>query len=273
MAQNFSVLRVMRAARRVVWVLLALMLTACGGGEATPDAPAVAVKALVTVEIPPTLNAQERMATRMAAPTTPTDPPPTATYTPTPYIGVFIGAADVDTGGAPMMPQNPDAAPTEIGLCTVATDAAFGELWRRDASLVRRLGCAIQERFGFDGAVQVFERGVMYRRSSTNEVWAISPGRVTGGRYWYTNQVPIGGAITGITPPQQGQRIPVDTFGAVWSSNPPVQEALGYGITPEQTADLNIQRFEGGTLFLDVTVGQVFVLLVNGDAYGPFSLD
>jgi len=257
-------------------LMLVMGLAACSSGDSPPtDAPAVALKVLVTVEIPPTLSVAEQLATQQAAATAP-PPPPTATPTPTPYIGVFIGEADPAQGGVPLLPQAVTAQPTEnAGLCSVATDPAFGEVWQRDPSVVRQMGCAIQERFGFDGKVQVFERGVMYQRNSTNEVWAVSPGRISGGRYWYTNQIPTagGGIGFGLPAPQEGQRIPADVFGAVWSTNPPIQEAIGYGITPEQTADLNIQRFDGGTLLLDVTVGQVFVLLVNGDAYGPFGLD
>ncbi len=266
--------------RRLVMVLMLVIgLAACSSGDSpSTDAPAVALKVLVTVEILPTLSVAEQLATQQAAATA-TPPPPTATPTPTPYIGVFIGEANPAQGGVPLLPQAVTAQPTEnTGLCLVATDPAFGEVWRRDSSLVRRMGCAIQERFGFDGKVQVFERGVMYQRSSTGEVWAVNPGRISGGRYWYTNQIPSAGGAVGLgmpapPAPQEGQRIPADVFGTVWSANPPIQQAIGYAITPEQTADLNIQRFDGGTLLLDVTVGQVFVLLVNGEAYGPFGLD
>lgn len=262
--------------RLVIFIVLLMALTACSGGDApATDAPSVALKVLVTVEIPPTLSVAEQLATQQAA-ATPTPPPPTLTPTATPYVGVFIGEANPAQGGAPLLPQDVTAQPTEnVGLCVLSADPAFGEVWQRDPSVARQMGCAIQERFGFDGKVQVFERGVMYLRSSTNEVWAVSPGRISGGRYWYTNQIPVagGGIGLGLPAPQEGQRVPADTFGAVWGTNPPIQQAIGYAITPEQTADLNIQRFDGGTLFLDVTVGQVFVLLVNGDAYGPFGLD
>jgi len=50
-----------------------------------------------------------------------------------------------------------------------------------------------------------------------------------------------------------------------------VRDALGYATTAEQDIGVNLQRFEGGTLFKDVTVGQVFVLLVDGRAFGPYS--
>lgn len=256
--------------RLIAGLLAALLaLTACGGDAPTPTAEAVAVvRVLVTVDVPPTLSAAERAATLAALPPTPTVAPPTPTPTETPYIGVFIGEARAPESNLPPMNVEPTPQPTEAGVCTIPTDPAFGEVWKRDASLVRRLGCAIQERFGFAGGVQVFERGVMYRRQSTNEVWAINPGRVTAGQYWYTNQVPLLSTQGIFAPP--GFRVPVDVFGAVWAATTDLRDALGYAITPDQVADMNIQRFDGGTLFLDVTVGQVFVLLVDGDAYGPF---
>lgn len=251
--------------------LTVAVLAGCGAGEppaAETLAPAVVARQIVTVDVPPTLSRAERIATQQARPTTPTEPPPTPTLTPSPYIGVFLGAAE--SGNLPpMQPVIPTAfVELDAGACVIPPDAVFGDAWRRDASLVRQIGCPIQERFGFAGSVQVFEQGVMYRREQTNEVWAVNPGRLGAGRYWYQSQVnPL--TLEGVTAPT-GQRVPVDYFAAMWAGVPGVRAALGFGITPEQVADLNIQRFEGGTLLLDVTVGQVFVLLANGDAYGPF---
>jgi hypothetical protein len=198
-------------------------------------------------------------------------PPPTPTPTETPYIGEFLGEAQQDNL-PPIIAIVPTALPDEAGdgtqTCSVSIDPAFGDGWRSTPTITRTLGCPIQERFGFAGNVQVFERGVMYRRTETNEVWAVRPGSIQAGQYWYISQPPTVSASGQLAP--EGLRIPTDTFGAVWLSNSEIADQLGYAITPEQVADLNVQRYEGGTLFLDVTVGQVFVLLVNGDAYGPY---
>jgi hypothetical protein len=130
------------------------------------------------------------------------------------------------------------------------------------------VGCPLQERFGFDGNVQVFERGVMYHRVDTNEVWAIRPGNSGTGKYWYVNQ-PAPMAMDGLIPPP-GLRTPGASFGAAWLTNTEINTGIGYATTPEQAADLNIQRFDGGSLLLDVTVGQVFLLFDDGDAFGPY---
>lgn len=252
--------------------LSVILLTACQTtSPPTQEAPVVAIKQLVTVEIPSTLSPSERLATR-AANASPTPPPPTPTPTETPYVGVFLGEALPEAGGAPvvaLLPTTPvDEVADGVPRCFIPVDPAFGEGWKTNPTVTRNMGCPIQERFGFAGNVQVFERGVMYRRTETNEVWAVRPGSIEAGKYWYVGQPPTISA-SGLVAPE-GLRIPTDTFGAVWLSTPEVSEALGFATTPEQVADLNVQRYDGGTLFLDVTVGQVFVLLVNGDAYGPY---
>jgi hypothetical protein len=264
--------------RRALAMALMLSMALAGCDAVAPAAPTlmpvVAVKQLATVEIPPTLNAAERAATRAALPTTPTAPPPTLTPTVTPYIGVFLGEARPDSANvAPIV----EALPTESSLetvgeggipCALPIDPAFGDGWQRNPVIPRALGCAIQVRFGFAGDVQVFQRGVMYRRRETGEVWAVRPGSVEAGEFWYVGQPPTVSA-SGLLAPE-GLRVPSDAFGGVWLSDSRISEGLGYAVTPEQAADLNIQRFEGGTLFLDVTVDQVFALLVDGSAYGPY---
>ncbi|MBC8098894.1 MAG: hypothetical protein H7Y11_05590 [Armatimonadetes bacterium] len=257
-------------ATRYVGLLLLLLTMACTPQPVAPTSVAiVAVKQLATVAIPPTPDAAQREATRRALPTTPTNPPPTATATPTPYIGVFLGTpGENDSAILADVSQATRVFDDGNDTCAIPYDVAFGEGWRSNVAVLRRVGCPLQERFGFVGAVQVFERGVMYRRQDTNEVWAVLPGSIGTGQYWYANN-PALLPLPGVSAPP-GLRVPADAFGAVWLSTPEVQTALGYATTPEQTADLNLQRFDGGSLVLDVTVGQVFILFDNSDAFGPY---
>lgn len=252
-------------------VMAALALVGCGGTTPTaPDpgvTPVAVVRVLVTVELPPTLSRAERLATRQAQPVTPTALPATATPTETPYVGVFLGEARGDND-VPLMVQ-PTAPPVDsAGNCAIAIDPAFGTSWQDDPNVSRRIGCALQERFGFAADVQVFEGGVMYRRQDTGETWGIQPSGTNAGRYWFTS-TPIELIMPPLVPPD-GLRLPSEVFQGLWISEPTLQSALGYARTPQQAADLNIQRVEGGTLVLDVTIAQVFILLDNGDAFGPF---
>ncbi|HEX2621266.1 MAG TPA: hypothetical protein VHL11_14005, partial [Phototrophicaceae bacterium] len=255
--------------------LILISTTACtpsGAATSEADTVVVAVKQLATVNIPPTPDAAQREATRRALPVNPTVPPPTATYTSTPYIGIFLGTPNANDNGVPMVDAGV-GAPTnvldpQIGGCVVPFDPAFGTGWQSNPSVVRRIGCPLQQRFGFAGNVQVFEHGVMYQRIDTNEVWAIEPGDIGAGKFWYVNQ-PLAIVPDGIQAPA-GLRIPANSFGSVWLTNGEVSKTLGYASTPEQTADLNVQRFDGGSLLLDVTIGQAFILFDDGDAFGPY---
>jgi len=253
-------------------IVLCLLLAACGGQTpetiTTSSTSVAIVRVLVTVELPPTLSRAERLATRQAQPMTPTAPPPSATPTETPYIGVFLGEAQGDADVPRISPPTIAPTPTQEGGCAVLIDPAFGTAWRQDPSIARRIGCALQERFGFAADVQVFERGVMYRRQDTGEIWAIVPAQLSAGRYWFAASAPQVIPLPVSVP--EGLRPPSDVFLPIWLSDPTLQTALGYARTPQQVADLNVQRVEGGTLFLDVTIAQVFLLLDNGDVYGAF---
>jgi len=263
---------VRRSATVLILTLGALLLGACADAVAsvTPEDPPVQlVRRLATVDLPPTLSVIQRQATRQAIPSTPTLAPPTVTPTGTPYVGVFLGEAQIDIDLPRQQPSTPSLDVTETtDACAIPFDPVFGTVWRENPSISRRVGCALQERFGFAADVQVFERGVMYRRQDTGEVWAIQPGQVRPGRFWYTN-VALLPAPVNIAPPE-GLRAPSELFLGLWSSDSTLQQALGYARTPQQTADLNVQRIEGGTLILDVTISQVFLLLDNGDSYGPY---
>lgn len=265
-------------------VLLVLFLAACAENGSPSDDPlaqqisdspptAVAIVRLIaTVDLPPTLSSAEKMATRQAIPQTPTAAPPTATPTETPYVGVFLGPAEQDVS-LPRIETEPTVfaeatASDPTAACAIPIDPVFGTAWQQNPSVARRVGCALQERFGFGADVQVFEDGVMYRRQDSGEVWAIHPDQVRAGRFWYTN-LPLIPAPIVLTPPE-GLRPPSDAFIGLWTSDPLLQQTLGFARTPQQVADLNIQRIEGGTLILDVTITQVFLLLDNGDAFGPY---
>jgi hypothetical protein len=260
------------------FALQALLLFAACQPEASeqvlPTGAEVAAKRLATVGPTSTLSPQEMQATE-AVRRPPTEPPATPTPTATPYVGIFLG--EVEFGEFDQLSVDPVhlPVPTRQSIhalfqdCELPPDNVFGTAWTTERSALTGLGCPIQASFGFTGNVQIFERGVMYLNEGSSEVWAILPGSLLDkGRFWYVEQPPSLPPPPDQPPP--GLYLPDGPFGIVWSIVPQTREAMGFATTPVQPIGVNIQRFEGGMLFLDVTVGQVFVLLVNGDAYGPF---
>jgi len=265
----------MNVRRWMMTLGLGLLLAACGTSEVvrppTLTPPGVMPKLLATVFVSPTPNADEMQATLVANPPTATVfVAPTATATP--YVGVFLGEAEAAGDGGPVIPPALLDAPTPVipvvatnlVECPAVRDAMFGTRWYEDVELANRLGCPIEGTASFDGTLQIFERGVMYFRP-TGEIWAIAPAM---SRYWYAENAPAVQPGDILVP--EGMMAPSLGFGAVWRGLPGVQDALGFARTPEGSVKLTIQRFQNGTLLGDGSSGQVFVLMADGQSYGPY---
>jgi hypothetical protein len=260
-------------------LLLALVLAACASAPVvtTPTSgPLVIAKQLATVGPTDTPSDEELAATREVLRQTPTAAPATPVPSITPYIGVFIGQSENTLRPRPLVdpaligiPEDRVRQETIEFICEQPVDAAFGSTWQEDPRAVNGLRCPIQEMFGFNGEVQIFERGAIYHRPETSELWAIEPGTLLElGSHFYVDVPPPVSAEGAAAP--EGLLIPQGVFGGAWAGIPQIREALGFATTGVQPNDVNLQRFEGGTLFLDLTAGQVFALLVNGEVHGPY---
>jgi hypothetical protein len=253
---------------------LLLFLAACQPGSSTPtiEAPRVAAKLLATVYISPTPGEVERQATLRAVTPTPSVPPPTPVPSATPYVGVFLGEVELDSGAVNPALLGLDITPVrptqQVITCEILPNEVFGTTWLQSARTVNALGCPIQIMFGFSGNVQVFERGVMYWRSDSGEIWAIAPGGTSDGQYWYVAE-PQEASTSGIIAPV-GLRVPERGFGSVWLTVEGVRDALGFAQTDERRTQIAVQLFDSGSLFLDSESGTVFALLVDGTVFGPF---
>lgn len=252
-------------------ILLGILgiVAACQPDDGSTPVPTevALVRRIATLAPTATLDPNAQRILPTSSPTITPIPSPTA------YIGLFIGEVPSSddilsprrSSGIGVEPVDPDVQVA----CPLPIDPVFGTGWQSEGRAVNGLGCPIQEMFGFSAKVQIFEGGVMYLREPTGEVWAIAPGGLAIlGRHWSVSQIPAV-SPTGLEAPQ-GFYVPQGLLGAVWATVPAAREALGYASTEEQEVDVNIQRFDGGTLFLDVTTGQVFALLVNGNAFGPY---
>ena len=268
--------------RRSILFLLALLtaaLVSCQQAEvSSTPAPQVQAKLLATVYMSPTPDAAEAQATRIALQPTLTAPAATGLPTATVDVGVFLQGAD-DTGeeDVPILDATqvfalvPGLATARPSRCQIPTDEAFGENWQNDPLAGESLGCAIESPTPFTGVVQVFERGVMYFQAG-GPIWAIEttddgfPNR----QWTITQTLPMVENPESIVTPPEGLRLPLLGFGAVWFGVEGVRDTLGFARTEEQQVQLLYQRFEGGTLFKDVSSGYVFVLLPDGRAFGPY---
>jgi hypothetical protein len=260
-----------------IYPIIVVLLAACGA-QATPtpsSLPTAGAKLLATVYISPTPNDAEQQATRFAALQTPTAEPVIPTATPTPYVGVFLGAADeAEDGPLPtvaLLVRAEDASPTApnaiLEACPRAPDEVFGTLWLTDPNATATIGCPTGDTVTYSGSAQIFERGVMYFNAE-GAIWAVTAG---GGRFWYVTQPPPADESPISAP--EGLRVPQFGFGAVWRGIEGVRDALGFARTDEQSATFTVQGMQGGLLLFDTSAGQVFVLLGNGaqgTAFGPY---
>lgn len=262
--------------RFLIVYLLLVLLSACNASPTPlPEAsPQVISKFLATVAVSPTPNAEQLQATRFASTPTPSRVPPTPIPSPSPYIGVFIGEAQPE-GDFPRITQPLFAGlgtpiPTSNPLfCPIAIDVIYLSSWLDNPAVSSRMGCPIQEAFGFFGQAQVFERGVMYRRDDSGEVWALLPNSAAVGQYYYVEKPPPLSTEGNSAP--RGLFVPTGDFGSVWSAVQGLRDEMGFALTEQQRVALGIQRFEGGSYFLDGTSGQIFALIVDGSAYGPYT--
>lgn len=260
-------------------LLYLLFLTGCvAAPTSTPDplGGVAEIKLLATVFLSPTPADSERQATQAAVALLPTPIIATAIPSPTPYIGIFLGesgntgaAQPVFDGARFVTPELVNVAATPAVSCEFAPDTRFGGAWSNEPVVAAALGCAGETAARYDGSAQLFERGVMLFIPS-GELWAIAPGVPTG-RYWYVPQAPPTVASSVSAP--EGLRVPQLGFGAFWEGVAGVRDALGFARSEETGTSLIVQRFTGGTLIFDESVGQTFAILGSGGggtAYGPY---
>jgi|GEM_PF-894401 len=259
------------------FIIVAFLLTGCtafGAQQAPSATPIVIVKEIATVGVTPTLNATAIEATRAATTPTPITPTVTPTLEATAYVGNFIGEArDQDIGeiiSAPIYQANPLVVfPTaDATTCETPIGSEYRNAWRDNPVVNQRMGCPIQESFGFFGIVQVFEGGAMYRSNETGEIWAIVPDD-NFGQYWYVESAdPI--ELQGSSPPA-GFLAPEGSFATVWASVEGLQDRLGFALTEQVEIPMGAQRYDGGIFLFDGSIGEVFALIIDGSAYGPLT--
>jgi hypothetical protein len=291
--------------RHIALLCCALMALSACQPSAQPSGDAVLLgvealpKALATLPRTPTLDAALQQATQAARSPTP-NITPSATSTPTPVRGVFMGEPTVQFGTplvrsgtrAPLIITLPSLATTRqaasplvgvnappsgisappiavnpSGACSIAVAAPFARA-AADSSVRARLGCPRAEPISITIVTQAFERGVMFWRE-TREIYVLAlQGRgAAANTVWkfpdgWTEGQPE--RDPSLQPPEPLTQ-PIRGFGAVWRANPAVREALGWAVTGEQPYNGLWQVFEGGVM-LSGGDGAIYALALDSAA-------
>jgi len=271
--------------------LMAVLLAACGEDNPPPtgDPPILSgfdsmPKQIVTIVLTPTATpviAGAEVAVVEQPTAVPGPPRPTATLTP--YVGVFLGQPTSESGQpvptlAPYVigavSSGPVVAgggigPVSGGACSIPVAASFTNAYNGSPAVQQRLGCPVNGGAAVSMVTQPFERGAMYWRSDTRQIYALA----NSGQFWqvadsWTEGMPADDP--GLSAPG-GLLQPVRGFGLAWRLNQAIREALGWGTLPEAQYSGYWQDFERGAMFIGGS-GLVYALFpTEGQHSGPLS--
>ena len=303
--------------KRLAFFLSLIFLAACSSPPPTqdPNGPILGgidnlPKDLATVYLSPTPNIAEIQATQASQVTALPIAPPTNTATPTPYLGLFIGATGSpipDTGlrtatrgplvvtltlgpgtkaavFVPPVSGNPGNPPPVSGggtsNCAVQPAPEFANA-SKNAAVQARLGCPTAAPFSTSLVIESFQTGFMIWRD-TKEIYVISTAALQKGAatdtFWrfpdnWNDSIPP--SDPNLVPPT-GLIQPIRGFGYVWRSNANVRNGLGWATANEQPYQATWQVFEHGWMMTGT--GVVFALVpidgpppTTGIHFGPLA--
>jgi hypothetical protein len=281
--------------RAAVWVVLGVLvvlLAACGEDDPPPagDPPILSgfesmPKQLATIALTPTPSPVMAAAQEVQPQTLePPQEPPPATPTLTPYVGLFLGEPTVEgeesaptlapyvinpgSGGVPVVPgQGVSPSGAGGGPCSSPVASPFTNAYN---TVQQRLGCPVNGGSAIIGmATQPFERGNMYWRSDTQQIYALA----ANGQFWQVadtwneslpSEDPAFAAPAGVLQPVRG-------FGLVWRSNAAIRDALGWATQPEAQYNGFWQDFERGAMFVGNSNLVYAIFTAEGQHSGPLS--
>jgi hypothetical protein len=268
-----------------------LLLAACGEDHPPPsgDPPILSSfdsmpKQIATIVLTPTptpVIAGAEVVVVEQATSTPGLPRPTATLTP--YVGVFLGQPTSESGeSVPTLAPyvlNPVSggavvasggiSPASGGACSIPVAASFANAYNGSPAVQQRLGCAVNAGASLAMVTQPFERGNMYWRSDTRQIYSLA----SNGQFWqvadtWTEGMPADDP--GLSAPG-GLLQPVRGFGLVWRSNQAIRDALGWGTLPEAQYSGYWQDFERGAMFVGSGNLIYALFIAEGQHSGPLS--
>jgi hypothetical protein len=304
--------------KREIFMILCLFIAGCNSANPTPnpDGPILGgfealPKALATVAFSPTPDSTQAFATLVNRKPTETPLPPSATPSPTPYVGIFMGEPTfssnsmVIAGTRPpafqTLPPGPGTRPVKDNPpaqsdnntsantngggtvpvnCSVQPAAPFANV-AHNGNVAPRIGCPSGDAYPVHLVVQPFEKGFMFWRD-TKEIYIVSTAALRNGAttdtFWrmvdnWNESLPADDPA--IVPPG-GLLQPVRGFGYIWRSNPNIRNSLGWALATEQSYESTWQNFEHGWMMTHN--GTVLALIpsdgpppTTGIHFGPLS--
>lgn len=244
--------------------LLALGALILGGGGAvlagrlliaqspTPTLPSIVNTATPTETFTPTPT---------GTPTSTATPEPSATPTATPTATSTPTDTPVPSTPTPSVTPTPSTTPTETATftpsatptptpCPIAPIRGFGEVWNKNATVARRLGCPADIERGGDRTLieQRFEGGSMISFLPIGDIYVLV-GFTRGEWQRFPYPAPLPPDTPATPTPPAGLQTPTNTFGIVWAANPGVRQNLGFALRA-QSGEIEgaYQPFTGGVM-------------------------
>lgn len=221
--------------------------------ESTVTPPAVVATTPVATQMPvtPTVPAQTPVSTPEATATQAVVQP---TATPAPTASPTPSATPVET-------ETPaSGTPTAV---VIGVTGAFGSVYWANGDVQAKLGAATVPAVQVNAAELGFQRGTMYERYDTSEIYVlfISDNQwIEDPDTWTASDGPGGGQAPG----ESDLWIPKDGFGIVWNSDPSLASSIGYAVDPDAHVMGGVlQQFTHG-IMLYSDQGFVYVLYDDG---------
>jgi hypothetical protein len=191
-----------------------------------------------------------------------------------PYTGPNITLAPTFSTLAPGMPSaiapiGQAATPVSGGIpapiCTVLPAGGFGAVFNTNPDIAAQIGCPLSAAQNLPAASQTFEQGTMIWLNG--EVLVLNHVSDTWQRFDDTFLQGVDPEISTETAPA-GLFTPIRGFLKVWSSNPSVRTALGWGLTAEQGVTGVVQSFGAGRMIW--LPGRADMLILLGATAGSW---
>jgi len=157
------------------------------------------------------------------------------------------------------------ALPTSTATpCPIPINPALSNLLKNRGDVRQALGCPQAPANTIPAAWQPFERGTMLWRADSHQIIILGPNngwRTTGTTWPESHPQPPSDNIP------NGLFQPMGPFDNLWTHQPQVRNALGWGVAPQESFDALIQKFATGSqIWLGPTRKTVFILF-NDQTY------